>query len=113
MRFKPVFRMAEAAWTPGPWRACEGSLDENVWGWVRGGKYDCGLAPIGDDIYEGDAFANAHLMAAAPELYTALRILDQFASTGSLYRGSLLQKDVRAALAKAHGKTAPQSTEAA
>ncbi len=58
-------------WTPGPWRV-------NKYGSVGAGPY--GAEPIvakiepfyGPDIVHGDHTANAHLIAAAPEMYEAL-----------------------------------------
>ena len=58
----------KTAWTPGPWGIEYDNADEYFAQW-----YDVGPAKIefgrNDD---GEAMANAHLIAAAPELYQAL-----------------------------------------
>lgn len=106
--------MTDRAWTPGPWRVCENnshSMDE------------CNLSICGDifilaDI-SGPMYAhcepNAHLIAAAPDLYEALEAARQHVlwiceenerlnkNPSELDRADLVKID--AALAKARGQS--------
>lgn len=64
--------MNESKHTPGPWKA-KAQGRTNDW-FVYGGEYDENIADI--SVY--DSKANAHLIAAAPELLDALVNLRQF-----------------------------------
>lgn len=50
---------------------------------------------------EGEAKANAHLIAAAPDMYEALKLLVKFCD---LYQNEKVIKNAEAALAKAQGE---------
>ena len=72
----PILSGAEGgAWTPGPWEA-ETLADRsppNVRPWVgRLGESRYAALSCGDT--QAEAIANAHLIAAAPELYEALTL---------------------------------------
>jgi len=64
-------RETEQGFTPGPWAAFEGLLDD--WGiWIMSAHVeDAVVASIGMNLRE--AIANARLIAAAPALYEALK----------------------------------------
>lgn len=75
-------------WTKGPWEFVEGAdnlgeQDDNAafaLGSVKGGgKYDLHICRVWNDINDDDEMseerANAHLIAAAPELFEALAAL--------------------------------------
>lgn len=74
--------MSEVKWTPGPWWLEEdfdhiGGVDHRVFvvnGPLPSGPVFCGIAripaPAGDEMLE----ANARLIAAAPELFEALKV---------------------------------------
>ena len=82
--------------TPGPWEAKPSVvLSENVVFW---------------SVFSGDSFlfphcneADAHLMAAAPEMLEALKMLEavDFGAGGSVERGARM---ARIAIAKARGE---------
>ena len=100
------------AHTPGPWRIAEGgNLGNSVEGDSGKRHYD------GDDGYrtvamyqsccsserwadqEANARANAHLIAAAPDMLEALRAIDANSASGSS-----VGRIARAAIAKARGR---------
>jgi hypothetical protein len=67
--------MSEPKWTPGPWRISPWSGQETV-------IFDHGGVALGEAwntrsgrAWSDEALANAHLMAAAPDLYAALAVL--------------------------------------
>jgi len=109
--------MTERKWTPGPWvRDCWDILgDAQRHGGGTGAVCEAAYPSGTDDKYwsSGEAGANAHLIAAASDLYEALEeVLDGlgFLSGGdheleglgiSEERGA----EIRATLAKARGKT--------
>jgi len=71
--------MRETKFTPGPWGAYEGLIDdEGVW-IMSTHVEDAVVASIGMDLPE--AKANARLIAAAPALYEALEALKPYLST--------------------------------
>lgn len=94
-----------AAWTPGPWRVR--GIGPAVLG-VVAGEVDSGNPAAAAVAYvEGGQheYANAHLIAAAPELYEALRGLAdsiQGAWPSLTHLGPMVA--ARAALAKADGR---------
>jgi hypothetical protein len=97
--------MSEPKFTKGPWEVDLSSpLDPKVatslGGWIAT-ELDWPLSPVAAD-------ANAHLIAAAPELYAALeRLVDRLDSHfGGPSRSSDWeeQEDARKALAKARGE---------
>ncbi len=109
--------MSKEAFTPGPWRVeYETTL---VWGNCdQEDTSSCGMGyPIAEaritpsgywakkpDCFEGEA--NAHLIAAAPELYEAvLKALSYIENTERLWGITLSSGDeLRAVLAKARGE---------
>lgn len=79
--------------TPGPWKH-----DEN-WGLIKYGKTEICALHSGNE-------ANAHLIASAPDLLSALRFLlaDYIAINGEKLTGSSVPADMaRAAISKAEG----------
>lgn len=94
--------MSEARWTPGPWCADDAS-GEGPWGVFHvetGGEIAC---PIQDETGDGacrEATANAHLIAAAPDLAEALEDLIGIGEVGR----NAAEDRARAALAKARGE---------
>jgi len=86
--------MAKAAWTPGPWRA---GVDVNDQPFVKGGG-----------IYEEiNREEDAHLIAAAPDLYDALAEMARLSVGGAATDEQLntAEANARTALAKARGET--------
>lgn len=89
--------------TPGPWRVCDGFVEDAK------GRSIVGAMPPSRSDEENDA--NAQLMAAAPELYDALRMLLGVVGNLAPFRpdvaeGALAIADIaRAALDKAEGKS--------
>lgn len=93
--------MTERKWTPGPWKWVEG---KGTWR----GSIEPDVCDFGDDTQyyptEGEPpnEANAHLIAAAPDLYDALEAL--LVTKAPDFIPSRLWDDARAALAKARGE---------
>ena len=88
-------------WTPGPWIVF---TSEDEWG------CDTFVGTLTDTLFDvrpwkGPAWqnGNAHLIAAAPDLYAALDGLLGLLDAGSLYEPQAYA--ARAALAKARGET--------
>jgi hypothetical protein len=121
--------MSETKWTPGPWFA-HGPINANRqdYGVVSSRPYDPAstggfqrrIAWIGNAssphqslTLEAEVAANAHLIAAAPELYTALDDLMggdermQVAIGGNPLYVDRFMDAARAALAKARGDETP------
>lgn len=97
--------MAEPKWTPGPWRIEERLLVYAGTKWVASAKmYD-------SETTMEEAQANAHLIAAAPDLYRELENLVELAEAamraanrdGGEYDIEAELADARAALRKARG----------
>lgn len=69
--------MSESKFTPGPWAAHRSTRDDGSWlmaiDMPNGYKED--YAWISNDREPGSEWANAHLIAAAPEMYEALNLL--------------------------------------
>ena len=86
-------------WTPGPWRAVMGSRHVVD---VFAGDRDV-VSVYGGGVGFEYRDANAHLIAAAPDLYAALDGLLGLLDAGSLYEPQAYA--ARAALAKAIGET--------
>ena len=99
----------ETRWTPGPWEFNKGRVvqkgETQFWSAIRvsGVSLATGYVPP-DDV----AYANAHLIAAAPELYEALLVareyLQGFVSTTMREPDIDNLETVDAALAKARGE---------
>jgi hypothetical protein len=100
----------ETKWTPGPW-SVEG---ETVYALTDTGgqnRFWCSVQSVrrADEGEASDAEvrANAHLIAAAPDLYAALAALmnEHGALTGSKECDSAAEKLARLALSRARGET--------
>ena len=103
----------ETRWTPGPWIAYP-NQDENLFYIAQqdGAPYTPGYSDVcglSCHTWDGERFtvqqANAHLVAAAPELYEALDMLME--STGPGDAAHLLAEEranIMALLAKARGE---------
>lgn len=88
-------------WTPGPWRV--GTHHQIL---STGGDNRCaGIVSYNSWMGIEEAEANAHLIAAAPDMYAAL---EQLVNTAASYQPHFYNelKQARAALAKARGETA-------
>ena len=91
-------------WTPGPWAV---ERNKRTWGWVDvvgpslgvGGPTQATDLTLADEVKR---IAEAHLIAAAPDLYAALDGLLGLLDAGSLYEPQAYA--ARAALAKARGR---------
>lgn len=95
--------------TPGPWRVL---ADEQImgrpisgrWAVEADGAYIC-LDPEWDDECYAESFANARLIAAAPELLEALELADAMLR-GANMNTKRVERKVRSAIAKAKGASA-------
>ena len=110
--------MTETRWTKGPWTVSDGEHEAGVvtgrtvhFGVDRGPSFD--IFDAGDSPHEtvdDEWMANAHLIAAAPDLYEALeRVLldiDFMVEDGTItdVREDIIYTNARAALAKARGE---------
>ncbi len=83
--------MSKAKFTPGPWRLS--TLTGARWKEVFGGTPE-------EDVAQAVGTANAHLIAAAPEMY---QLLEDVRDHGT-YAGSTREADINAALARARGE---------
>lgn len=97
-----------SAHTPGPWEVADESLGPYAWAVesVRGD--DVALGPINSGDTHAEEVANAHLIAAAPDLLAALEKAHENAAAA--LRGIVrphntvdLAVEMRAAIAKARG----------
>lgn len=96
--------------TPGPWRI--GVPDENGWGiYKNSGGYAIAVVPI---VYDYPQIANARLIAAAPELLEACKLLvayaedveDEYSSGAFLLPNRMDIDNAKAAIRKAEGSAA-------
>ena len=94
--------MTERKWTPGPWVA-DTTDPSDVVIWCANEEF---VANVGGGrvqpasvAFDADAH-NAHLIAAAPDLYEALEACKVFCDSDGMVNGV----NVRAALAKARGE---------
>ena len=97
----------ETKWTPGPW-ALDGKTSPTAL--FIGGAFhriaseDARTAFVpdwsGDDAEAAEAIANAHLIAAAPDLYAALEMAHLWLD----FDGRFDMQVINAALAKARGE---------
>jgi hypothetical protein len=100
--------MTERKWTPGPWDTAR----EVNWIWVGPLSWSTRVCRV--VVYDGEEVqqtANAHLIAAAPDLYEALElVLDAIGALSKpheLYGHGLDKDDIKgvfAALARARGE---------
>ena len=96
--------MSAATHTPGPWSAlpghsCIGFIDIIS-------RLDGVVAQVtqSDNSPSETDIANAHLIAAAPELLEALKLADAMLS-GANMNANVVERKIRAAIAKAEGKS--------
>lgn len=93
--------------TPGPWRVTGGSMTKYVEATIRDGWVQ-EVAAVGpteaDNGYGRQQDANALLIAAAPDLLTALEALMQLESRGRVMPVGKEWDTARAAIAKATGE---------
>jgi len=90
-------------WTPGPWAV---EQNKRTWGWVDvvgpslgvGGPTQATDLTLADEVKR---IAEAHLIAAAPDLYAALEMAQLWLSVD----GRFDMQGINAALAKARGET--------
>ena len=100
--------MSETKWTPGPWVYDPDFEPEDEPAiWTAGDIADAVAylstsAPNSDE----EIVANAHLIAAAPELYEALLAVVDCWDRGGLEVDALIE-GARAALARARGEVTP------
>ena len=99
--------MSETKWTPGPWEVCDLSIRDGVPVHEITSLHDsCWIAQVQDHRNCSGTLpgsANAHLIAAAPELYEALEALVPFVN--GAFEGAMQRvKSARAALRKARGE---------
>lgn len=95
--------MSEPKFTPGPWKieARRDICDE----------FECWLHPINLHIHDRISDEDAHLIAAAPELYEALSHLEPYLDAIICYASTIEEHpqngyilETKAALAKARGE---------
>lgn len=93
--------------TPGPWEA--GDVDgDDIYIWSEGQKQFVGLASY-EDGTQREVQANAHLIAAAPELLEACELAEQFwyaDHPNDTVEAQQARRQLRAAIAKATGSSA-------
>jgi hypothetical protein len=96
--------MSETKFTPGPWRVCNGY--GRVWIDAPDTKYSERDRDYTRIILGGDDYEDAHLIAAAPELYEA--VVRMVAWAEDWHEGKTHPYDdwqfAKAALAKARGE---------
>ncbi len=94
-------------WTKGPWRQGHGRDISEGTAEVYAG--DAKIAAANTHPKTGDWYANARLIAAAPDLYNALAdVLSAWegkSGMGTVFEMERALPSVRAALAKARGET--------
>lgn len=92
----------ESGWTAGLWHVTYGRRDNLCV--VADTAWICGELANQADMSADEAQANARLIAAAPELYAALRaMVDWWNEDGGSMDGCI--RTAEAALAKAEGRT--------
>lgn len=90
-------------WTPGPWVVVKDESAAQVAGFPC--IYANDYTVVGTEGMYGDIeedFANAHLIAAAPDLYEALADIDRWSRQQNI---ALPSPAIYAAIAKAEGRT--------
>lgn len=92
-------------WTPGPWAV---ERNKRTWGWVDvvgpslgvGGPTQATDLTLADEVKR---IAEAHLIAAAPDMAEALDAVDRMLSEPRKHNATTIRAMVRAALSKARG----------
>lgn len=100
--------MGEAKFTPGPWGLDAGFESSKPGDFDEYWQVHDGADAIAcsANCYAENREANAHLIAAAPELYEALDNIATATHNGfNIHENSVLIAEARAALAKARGET--------
>jgi len=94
--------MSETKFTPGHWKIVEDRVPSSLE--VYGGT--TAICECWRRANPETEIANAHLIAAAPELYEALIACAEVFAGDTLYKGALVNalEKTRAALAKARGE---------
>lgn len=98
--------MTDTKFTPGPWKASAEIGNDNFSASIYGpaGDYDALLIARCDQ--NGSHPADTHLIAAAPELYGALRAALRFIDASPADPARFLTNQIECALAKAEGRKA-------
>ena len=97
--------MSDAKWTPGPWETSQSLGDAYIWAETEENGVFEHVAVVLRCDEPGMQDANAHLIAAAPDLYEALEeIADYVGDEVSFILGPPVVSAARAALAKARGE---------
>lgn len=101
--------MTETKFTPGPWHRSESDKWDIESPDVADGSVICVVTdPDGDtSALDAECEANAHLIAAAPDLYVALDAIVTAIKEQDIRFGPLTW-DAEQALAKARGEVLPQ-----
>ena len=96
--------------TPGPWSLTTANadtykgLDCGVKGPEIDGALDFTICDMCDDGYDNETQkANAHLIAAAPDLLEALEVVRNSIETTGQFMGSLMHSQIISAIKKAKG----------
>lgn len=99
-------KKTEAKHTQGPWRVCNGTTELPLT--ICGQDHTTVGAVTFRTMDNGTVGANAHLIAAAPELLEALKGMIQYSAKYSVMsqtaKGSEVLRKARAAIAKARGE---------
>lgn len=110
---------AETKFTPGPWRIAEDASEASFCWWAGEPDHRCVVVTVDDSPGEGicstnddglptdEDLANAHLIAAAPDLYAALEKAQCGCSTEERESGHRVDcwfPEADAALKKARGE---------
>jgi len=101
---------SETKWTRGPWAIEYAGHEPTIIGPIPYTSDQRDIAYVNTEVADKDGFgcaitatANAHLIAAAPELYGRLEyLLTQLEFSGTLSNGE--EMDIRKTLAKARGE---------
>ena len=90
----------KTGWTPGKWfvSGVRGKIDREEYHAVNVENGGVQIAIVWYDPKSHEGYADAHLIAAAPELYEALDALDKYGHTEAIWHRA------KAALAKARGE---------
>lgn len=87
--------------TPGPWQVDDGEITAS--GFVLGLVYGTDDCPCSEDETREECQANAHLIAAAPQLLQACQKFVQWLNEGQPRQTQNVLSDAERAIAKATG----------